>query len=66
MEYALVGCTVNLVARVQSLTRVHKVDILVTDALRQQLDPRFVLVPMPAEMVKGIDDPVVTYAVQGM
>jgi len=66
MEYAFVGRTVNLAARVQALTRTHKVDILVTDALRDQLDARFVLVPMPAEMVKGIDEPVVTYAVQGM
>jgi adenylate cyclase len=64
MEYAFVGSTVNLAARVQTLTRVHQVDILVTDALREHLDPRFVLAPMPAEMVKGIDEPVVTFAVR--
>lgn len=64
MEYAFVGRTVNLAARVQALTRTHKVDILVTDALRGELDSRFVLVPMPAERVKGIAEPVVTYAVQ--
>jgi adenylate cyclase len=64
MEYAFVGRTVNLAARVQTLTRVHQVDILVTDALRADLDSRFVLVPMPAEMVKGIDEPVLTYAVR--
>jgi hypothetical protein len=65
MEYAFVGRTVNLAARVQGLTRVHKVDILVTEALRPELDRCFVLEPMPAEMVKGVDDPVVTYAVRG-
>jgi class 3 adenylate cyclase len=64
MEYAFVGPTVNLAARVQTLTRIHKVDILVTEALREHLDPRFVLEPMPPEMVKGIDEPVVTYAVR--
>jgi adenylate cyclase len=64
MEYAFVGPTVNLAARVQTLTRVHKVDILVTEALREHLDPRFVLTPMPAEFVKGIEEPVVTYAVR--
>lgn len=63
-EYAFVGPTVNLAARVQSLTRIHKVDILVTEALREQLDPRFVLEPMPPEPVKGIEEPVVTYAVR--
>ena len=30
MEYAFVGRTVNLAARVQSLTRINQVDILVT------------------------------------
>jgi adenylate cyclase len=64
MEYAFVGRTVNLAARVQSLTRIHHADILVTEALRAELDSRFVLTPMPAERVKGIAEPVVTYAVR--
>jgi class 3 adenylate cyclase len=64
MEYAFVGRTVNLAARVQALTRTHQVDILVTEALRVELDTRFVLAPMPAEPVKGIAEPVVTYAVR--
>jgi adenylate cyclase len=64
MEYAVVGRTVTLAARVQALTRTHQVDILVTEALRAELDTRFVLAPMPAEPVKGIAEPVVTYAVQ--
>jgi adenylate cyclase len=66
MEYAFVGRTVNLAARVQGLTRTHQVDILVTEALREELDTRFVLTPMPAEMVKGVAEPVVTYAVREM
>jgi class 3 adenylate cyclase len=64
MEYAFVGRTVNLAARVQALTRTHRVDILVTEALRAELDKRFVLTPMPAALVKGIAEPVVTYAVR--
>ena len=64
MEYAFVGRTVNVAARVQALTRTHQVDILVTDALRAELDTRFVLTPMPAEVVKGIAEPVITYAVR--
>jgi class 3 adenylate cyclase len=38
----------------------------VTEALRAELDTRFVLAAMPAEPVKGIDEPVVTYAVREM
>jgi class 3 adenylate cyclase len=64
MEYGFVGRTVNMAARVQALTRTHEVDILVTDALRVELDSRFVLTPMPPEMVKGIAEPVLTYAVR--
>lgn len=65
MEYGFVGRTVNLAARVQSLTRTHGVDILVTDAVRGELDPSFQLDAMPAEAVKGIAEPVVTHAVRG-
>jgi adenylate cyclase len=64
MEYGFVGRTVNLAARVQSLTRTHGVDILITDAVRSELDASFALDAMPAEPVKGIADAVVTYAVR--
>lgn len=62
-EYAVIGRTVNLAARVQALTRTHHSDILLTEAVREHLDPRFQLQAMPATPVKGIAEPVVTYAV---
>ena len=65
-EYTVVGPTLNLAARVQALTREHDRDILLTESVREQLDPRFELMPMPAVPVKGISEPVVTYAVHGM
>ncbi|HZD24896.1 MAG TPA: adenylate/guanylate cyclase domain-containing protein [Alphaproteobacteria bacterium] len=65
IQYGFVGPTVNLAARVQELTRVHKADILVTEAVRAKLDPGFSLAPMPARPVKGIAEPVATYAVRG-
>jgi adenylate cyclase len=64
-EFAFIGRSVNLAARVQALTRVHQVDILVTETVRGHLDAGFVLVPMPAKPVKGLIEPVVTYAVKG-
>ena len=64
-EYTVVGPTLNLAARVQALTREHGRDILLTEPVREQLDPRFELMPMPAVPVKGISEPVVTYAVLG-
>jgi hypothetical protein len=43
---------------------VHGVDILVTDAVRGELDDGFRIDAMPPEVVKGIADPVATYAVR--
>jgi class 3 adenylate cyclase len=63
-EYAFIGRSVNIAARVQALTRIHQVDILVTETVRDDLDPGFVLVPMPAKPVKGLTKPVMTYAVR--
>lgn len=54
----------NVAARVQALTRIHQVDILVTEALRAELDAGFALVLMPAELVKGLAEPMVTYSVR--
>ena len=64
-EYAFIGRPVNLAARLQGLTRLHGVDILVSEALRAELDPGFSLTRMPATPVKGFAEPMVTYAVEG-
>jgi class 3 adenylate cyclase len=63
-EFTVIGDPVNLAARIESLTRVHGVDILVTEAVQKTLDPRFALREMPAVTVKGKSDPVVTFAVE--
>ena len=41
MEFAFVGRTVNVAARVQELTRQYDTDIILTEHVRKQLDPRF-------------------------
>ena len=66
VEYGVIGSTVNLAARVEQLTRVHGVDILVTEAVRIALDPRFRLRPMPAVEMKGVSRAVLTFAVEGV
>lgn len=65
MEYACVGRTVNVAARVQALTREHGVDVLLTEEVRARLNPSFALRALPATSVKGIAQPVVTYTVAG-
>jgi len=63
-EFAVVGGTVNVAARVQDLTRVHCVDILLTEAVRKTLDPRFALRPLPAAELRGIAQPVTIFAAE--
>ena len=64
-EFTFVGGTVNVAARVQDLTRVQPADIIVTQTLRDSLDPRFQLRALPDTLVKGIEKPIAIYAVDG-
>ena len=64
VEYGVIGRTVNLAARVQTLTRAFAVDVLVTEAVREVLDRRFRLVPMPPAEVKGVLGPLATFALE--
>src|SRR5437867_12128299 len=65
VEYGVIGSAVNLASRVQELTRAHAVDILVTAAVRDALDPRFALRALPSLEVKGLPAAVATFAVDG-
>jgi class 3 adenylate cyclase len=65
IEFAVAGRTVNVSARVQDLTREHGLDILLTDAVKQSLDPAFRLRAMPAAELRGIAEPVAIWAAEG-
>ena len=65
VEYGVIGATVNVASRVERLTRVHDVDVLVTDAARTALDQRFRLRAMPPVEVKGVSAALSTWAVEG-
>lgn len=64
MQFAFVGRIVNVAARVQDLTRVLPGDILVTRAVAERLDRRFLRRPMPPAELRGIEGPVETFAVE--
>lgn len=63
MQFTVVGTVVSVAARVQALTREHKVDVLVTADAQRALDPRFALRALPPHALKGISEPVTTFAV---
>jgi adenylate cyclase len=64
MQFAFVGRIVNLAARVQALTRTCDADILMTEAVRVNLDPRFALRPMAGASLRGIEKPVATFSLE--
>ena len=65
-KFGVVGDTINVAARVESLTRVHHVDLLVSEMVRSKLDERFSVQCMPSVPVKGKQDPLITYLVEGL
>lgn len=64
-EFAFVGRTVNVAARVQDLTRQYPADIIITERLQKTLDRRFRLRALPPTPVKGVAEPISIYAVEG-
>jgi class 3 adenylate cyclase len=64
-EFTVIGTAVNLAARVERLTRMHGVPVLLTAAVRAHLDPRFVVRELPANPVRGMAEPVTTFSLEG-
>jgi class 3 adenylate cyclase len=64
VQFTVVGSTVNVAARVQDLTRTAGADILVTEPVRDALDPRFRLRALAPAALRGIAEPVRVWAVE--
>jgi adenylate cyclase len=64
-EFAFIGRTVNVAARAQDLTRSFRKDIILTDSVRQTMDRRFVLSALPETAVKGVEEPLSIFALEG-
>ncbi len=65
-KFGVVGNTINVAARIESLTRLYNIDLLVSDTVAKKLDNRFSLSPMKPVSVKGKKEPLVTYFVEGL
>jgi len=61
LEYTLVGDTVNLAQRLQQLASAG--ETVLSDATRRALSKPVALIPLPTQLVKGRDTPVIAHKV---
>jgi len=64
-EFTVIGAAVNLASRVERLTRTQQAAVLLTAEVRAHLDPRFVLQALPPLAVRGVDDAVALFRLDG-
>jgi adenylate cyclase len=61
LEYTAIGDAVNLAARIEGLTKLHGVQLLVSESTRSQVGDAFDWQAAPAVPVKGKSQPVLTF-----
>jgi adenylate cyclase len=61
----VIGDAVNVASRIEGLTKRHGVDALASEATWSRCAERFAGERVGAEAVKGRDEPVVVYRVDG-
>lgn len=62
-KFGVVGDVINVASRIESLTRIHNCDLLISESVERQLGDDFKLREMPGSLVKGKEKALVTFAI---
>jgi len=63
LEYSVIGETVNLASRLESLTKVFKTDVVLSPATQQLVAPHFDTMPLGETEARGFTGKILVYAV---